>query len=340
MKDGIIKGDGTSRLARSVADFKSRYPNYDAFATALAAGTLPLDVLFHESGWSQLPDFLNKANLLKDSTAALYGLDSDSVPDNVLNLLSRFQNGLGNEYVWEKMIGGGRYESALSPNKSEITIASYTGGGGYYLDFEYGKSVTVDQNTHAISLADVFVPTTGPSTYNKIYWQGLLPFYQKRGDKIWCAKEIVYTDADEIYFAMYPVTSKYYDDTQFFGYVNSPDANAYPPAVADGYTYVPFGQIGGFHKMTTGSYVGSGTYGIDNPNKLTFDFEPKMVVIYTNGYTTGGWWFYQWNSIMDFSNINYWRTAECIGCSLFWRGNDAIAQLNKSDIIYKYIAWG
>lgn len=32
-------------------------------------------------------------------------------------------------------------------------------------------------------------------------------------------------------------------------------------------------------KIATGSYVGTGTYGSDNPCSLTFDFEPQMVAI-------------------------------------------------------------
>lgn len=32
-------------------------------------------------------------------------------------------------------------------------------------------------------------------------------------------------------------------------------------------------------KCTTGSYTGNGKYGSSNPNSLTFDFEPKLVVV-------------------------------------------------------------
>lgn len=90
MIDGIIKGDGTSRLARSVQNFKTLYPTYDAFVEALVGGTLPLDVLFNADGWDQKPDFLNKASLLKDSTAALFkGLPDNPVPDDVFKVLSK-----------------------------------------------------------------------------------------------------------------------------------------------------------------------------------------------------------------------------------------------------------
>ena len=45
---------------------------------------------------------LNKASLMKDATAALFGLGTDAVPDDAFSLLSRFHKGLGNEYLWEK----------------------------------------------------------------------------------------------------------------------------------------------------------------------------------------------------------------------------------------------
>ena len=41
-------------------------------------------------------------NILSDETKTLYGLSNTAVPDDAFALLSRFQNGLGNEYVWAK----------------------------------------------------------------------------------------------------------------------------------------------------------------------------------------------------------------------------------------------
>ena len=61
---------------------------------------------------------LNKASLLKDATAELFGLDANAVPDDALALLSRFQNGLGNEYVWSKSNDTGivGYVNSPAPN--------------------------------------------------------------------------------------------------------------------------------------------------------------------------------------------------------------------------------
>ena len=43
-------------------------------------------------------------------------------------------------------------------------------------------------------------------------------------------------------------------------------------------------QLGTKAKIQTGSYVGTGTYGASNPCSLTFDFVPKIVVIF--GYSS------------------------------------------------------
>lgn len=45
---------------------------------------------------------LNKASLLKDTTAALFGLGTDAVPDDVLSQIFAFENNLGNMWVWAK----------------------------------------------------------------------------------------------------------------------------------------------------------------------------------------------------------------------------------------------
>lgn len=77
LKDGIIKETKNSRL------LKAELPATYAELAALAAGDgIPADVLFHAEGWQQLPTFLNKKNLLQDSTAGLLGLTGDPTVDD------------------------------------------------------------------------------------------------------------------------------------------------------------------------------------------------------------------------------------------------------------------
>lgn len=77
MKDGILKETKNSRLLK--ADLPATY----AELVALAANAgIPADVLFNAEGWQQLPTFLNKKNLLQDSTAGLLGLTGDPTVDD------------------------------------------------------------------------------------------------------------------------------------------------------------------------------------------------------------------------------------------------------------------
>ena len=74
---------------------------------------------------------LNKATFLKDSTASLFGLDATAVPDDALAVLSRFQAGMGNEYLWEKT----RMESVERyATNTEYNYVSGTAGSWYYSD--------------------------------------------------------------------------------------------------------------------------------------------------------------------------------------------------------------
>lgn len=88
MKDSVIFGSGNSRYLKSVENFKALYPTYDDFAAALVAGTLPIDLNgINAAGFQQLGDALGKATLLKDETAASYGLSPSAVVDDVLSAI-------------------------------------------------------------------------------------------------------------------------------------------------------------------------------------------------------------------------------------------------------------
>lgn len=82
MNDGIIKNDGTSRFLAGT------FPaTYEEFRQLAEQKKLPVDILFNAAGWLAQPDFLNKANLLKDKTAAMYGFGPDTVVDTILSAI-------------------------------------------------------------------------------------------------------------------------------------------------------------------------------------------------------------------------------------------------------------
>lgn len=65
------------------------------------------------------------------------------------------------------------------------------------------------------------------------------------------------------------------------------EAKALVDAKVDGRLAELDALAGSYIRMKTGSYIGAGACGADNPNTLTFDFEPKMVIVYKDSYTPG-----------------------------------------------------
>lgn len=89
-------------------------------------------------------DPLNKATLLKDATAALFGLGTDAVPDDVLNQLG----GLTNYHVWKRTAKQGsdippKYE--LSELKDYVSLFEFDQGGTAAMRIYYADSVSVDE---------------------------------------------------------------------------------------------------------------------------------------------------------------------------------------------------
>lgn len=85
MKDTIIKGTGNSRSIKAPPNLLTLYPTWEAAAQAMIDGTFPIDLgPLNPAGVQVMGTELNKPNLLKDQTAARYGLPATAVPDDVL----------------------------------------------------------------------------------------------------------------------------------------------------------------------------------------------------------------------------------------------------------------
>ena len=116
--------------------------------------------------------------------------------------------------------------------------------------------------------------------------------------------------------------------------------------------------VSGGAKIQTGSYVGTGTYGQDNPCSLTFDFEPKFVCIIMSGdnQLNGGLLVYTGGTNMNGITAGYISyTVQNVTVSSFgieWYvtnisqynaveiGLDAKCQNNFFNVTYNYIAIG
>lgn len=304
----------------------------------------------------QLPemkvDAFTKAETLKGTTAALYGLPNTAVPDDAFNLLSRFPSGLGNEYIWEKEQWN--WEVVKSNSTNSWTLVQDNNTNRTYV--RYSDDIILD-NDGNISLAEPITqiyPTYNSAGSlqldNKYVQLSRNSYDEAAASTVWFSDGVTYNGINT-YSLTYRTVNASHERT-LFGYVNSPSPDAYPPAVSDGYTYALLGQLGERVRIATGSYTGTGTYGSSNPNSLTFGFEPKLVVVGTlipGKYASGEWrngflWAYgqtytetcvNGKAIVTFSQsgetLNWWVSGNTL---------NAENQQNSSDQTYNYVAIG
>lgn len=178
------------------------------------------------------------------------------------SLICNKHNGFVNEYVWEK--------SSERQVEAIIAIASGT------RNFNYSNSQTPMYRTASlvngtVVLSDPFNATVGLAMigYYAYDTEGdlckVIGWISATTNACTCDVEVLGAGTETI--------------RTFEGYVNSTDPNAYP--IDDGYTYTALGQIGNKVQIATGRYTGTGTCGASNPNSLTFDFVPKLVIVTT-----------------------------------------------------------
>lgn len=120
MIDGIIKGDGTSRLLAG-----SLPATYEEFRQLAAENKLPVDLLLNTEGWSQIPTFLNKASLLSDPTAEKYGAGVVT-PDAAFSFLGQYA------LHWWKRKSLGHYEVTYNLPTGAGSTRLYTSTNTYF----------------------------------------------------------------------------------------------------------------------------------------------------------------------------------------------------------------
>lgn len=268
---------------------------------------------------------LNKATLLKDATAALYGLGASAVPDDVLAELGKYK-----QYWWRRRTPAfnGYVEQQRDIVSSDNPVFSTGRGETNYI--YYSKSINIDQsngNVTLVSPSSIYVgynentlPGNCQSLCNQApcyFWFNTesIIFYLPAGATY--AQDTTLTDTSTETMAWYTngsdsgnitlrntsytnpkalrvISEKVDRDAGEWEYVQSSNRNAYPDSgTQDGYEYeylgVPFDNAVTVSKIEMGSYVGTGTYGQANPNTLTFGFAPKFVWIY-EFFRSGSWY--------------------------------------------------
>lgn len=262
---------------------------------------------------------LNKATMLKDATAAVFGLDEYAVPEDVFAFLGKY-----NQHWWEVTHGISR--NVYSEKRTEVTsrtnLSYYS---GFPFTFSYSKSIAIDPHDGTVSLVDpqtVVLHTDGKEAITTvcaalasqapIYFKSDYGhvadcvFYAPEGATapaagsnelgagsytFYMMKHSQYTDfylcignedADVPAYAV-TTTAKWVTAGEIT-YVHGATRDAYTDGVTedfDSYVYlgVPFQNMPTAARIAHGSYVGTGKAGADNPTTLTFGFVPKIVFI-------------------------------------------------------------
>lgn len=318
---------------------------------------------------------LNKATLLKDATAALYGLGASAVPDDVLAWIGAY-----NTYWWRRRTpGGARYVEVQGDITDAIALF------GPYVETSqviYSKQLTIDQTNGNAALGAVL---TLPKTSGQELAEAIVanaPLYVSVSGTIYCIpdgatagaganasfntstimyytssnKDYVYINSTGTPLGKTVTTERKQIPAGDWQYVQSSNRNAYPDSgTQDGYEYeylgIPFDNAVKGMKTDIGSYVGTGTYGAAKPNALTMKFEPKFVIFWQGSigssvvdvYSTNPfYWIYNGDKMFPTSSTNNYNCFVTLnGITLTWYSpRNKYAQYNDETKEYHYVAIG
>ena len=232
---------------------------------------------------TQEGDPLNKSTLLKDATAALFGLGADAVPDDVLAFLGKY-----NQYWWRRRINTVGWTVKTSEQSVNSVWVSYNDADG---NIEYSSEIDISDGG-VVSLKNPSSASFNKNRYSNLnvvkgkYWTCDTTSLEDAGilytpSNAPNAKLRSYSDYDTIEMQYGKVTSEYTGSIGEWEYLWSPDRNTYPDSgISESYEYqylgIPFDNAVTAPKIATGSYVGTGKYGSSNPNSLTFDLSRSL----------------------------------------------------------------
>ena len=305
---------------------------------------------------------INKGTLLSDDTAAKFfeSLVGTETVDQVLGWIGNY-----NLHWWRRRTAANSYVENR-PTTGTYTIW-YSIIGTATLN--YSDSISIS-DTGVVSLVNPSIKSI--SSYNTEmnfllgkYFKGTGQSCNMNGTPASDANTIYYMpETSSIQFDTWdnpyaiiakdaqPVGSVFQTTVGDWEYLQSHDRDTYPDSgESDGYEYQylgkPLDNAVTAPNIATGEYTGTGTYGSANPNTLTFDFEPKLVIILWDDYRMIGSFLgiyihgtnYMTSGLGTYSS-NGANPVSTNGMSISWYGDDADRQFNRSNTIYKYIALG
>lgn len=250
-------------------------------------------------------DAYTKAQTLTAATAALFGLGSGAVPNDVFSFLGKLK-----QHCWEKTKDV--YAASLTSAPTTMIMSSSSTSD---VSIQYSSEVSVSPD-FTISLVNPQTISIGYNTYtNADVLKGkyfITQYSSAAGTVLFAAENAEFarqTGPYGVYVKSGCSGVSGYARRESQGFVYSSDRNAFADGKnADGFNYyyvgVPFENAAGATKIETGSYTGTGKYGSSNKNRLTFDIVPAIVIVFGKG---------AFGSMVLF--VNGWRSYTRIGAS-------------------------
>lgn len=304
-----------------------------------------------------------KEETLSNETKAAFGFGADAVPNDAFAKLSGLYL-----HNWRRRVNGKvlveqtGFDNKLIAINSPSGWASYTFNYSDAVSFSSDGTITLNEPVSSVSITAYTEYEKANALKGKYYFERATS-----GTRVWYvpadADDATYSASDNSYRVI--IERHAYIATDHIGdweFLSSTNRNTYPDSVIqDGYEYqylgIPFDNVVTAPKIATGSYVGTGTAGASNPNSLTFEFAPKLVVIKRIGdgtlptlllggddtarsisHTFGGGELTvstEGNSISWYHSGNTWTATSASG------GNpDPYYQLNTAEKDYTYVALG
>lgn len=220
-----------------------------------------------------------------------------------------------------------------------ITSKSSPGGVGTYWNDSAALSVSDDGTCTLATTGGTYIDgtTTNAATTAKNELQGKFA-YCNNTDTDFASSVIVFFPSNTIFTRVGNIVY----------------ADCYQPVT--GYAAIPanttieyLGCLGDKARVQVVSYVGTGTYGEDNKNSLTFNFSPKVLLIIMSGdynnrtYTGTLYPFSERGGCFIIGNSGWTSTLNCSESKheiFWWSFNSTHEQLNISGYKYTAIAIG
>ena len=319
---------------------------------------------------------LNKANLLRDATANMYGKSGLAVPNDIFEFIGKY-----NLHWWKRRRNvAGEIPAGYTLLPVDDVSGDATGSGSMVnftatANITYGSSLSVaDDGTVSIVGAQTTSVEVTASGLNEVAetWAAVGLFF-----KVAELGDTIYYGATGCSFSVTAVARTRTGTVDITGvqevegyaagvgigewhFVYSADRNAYPDSgIEDVYEYeyqgVPFENAVIASQVEIVSYAGTDTYGKSNPTSITFSFKPKLVFVYevrfnersgeTYMLSTDFNVLYAGTDILikkvENAKLVFSRSVTLIGSTLSWAnstGSDD--QYNSSDRDYRLIAIG